>query len=116
MASPGRSEGWGEGTSTSASSPVYSVSSPAQSIPVSMETRQYPAGGPPPSASSAFSEFFFPRALRLHVLLVSLPHHLRVSLVVHLHSFLFSTLFIFFCLSLHMPSLQLVHTVLQPQS
>ena len=74
------------------------------------------AGGPPPSASSVFSEFFFPRALRLHILLVSLPHHLRVSLVVCLHSFLFSTLFIFFCLSLHTPSLQLVHTVLQPQS
>ena len=130
MASPGRSEGSGECTPTSpflvlnlqleagvrkepreeespphpsASSLLYSVSSPAQSIPVSIETRQYPAGGPPPSASSALSEFFFPRALRLHVLLVSVPHHLRASLVVHPHSFLFSTLFILFCLSLHMP-------------
>lgn len=88
----------------SASSPLYSVSSPAQSIPVSIETRQYPAGGPPPSASSALSEFFFPRALRLHVLSVSVPHHLRASsLNVRLHSFLFSTLFIFFCLPLNMP-------------
>lgn len=49
------------------------------------------------------SKRFSPGALRLHVFSVSLPHHLRVSLVVCLHSFLFSTLFIFFCLSLHTP-------------
>lgn len=132
MASPGHSEGLEECTPTSpflvlnlqleagvrkepreeenpprpsASSPLYSVSSPAQSIPVSIETRQYPAGGPPPSASSALSEFFFPRALRLHVLSVGLRASSLTCLItyVRLHSFLFSTLFIFFCLPLNMP-------------